>query len=109
MAIPLADDILRPIHSWRPLPMYSYPLTISFPMFSITPQVEVRDAAGKALFSAVRKLISSKDEINVSAGGQPSFKIVSQENRITDIPSNWDVVTADGKTLGVVDDDFISA
>jgi uncharacterized protein YxjI len=89
--------------------MYSYPLTISFPMFSITPQVEVRDAAGKTLFSAAKKLISSKDEINVNAGGQPLFKIVSQENRITDIPSNWDVITADGRTLGVVDDDFISA
>jgi uncharacterized protein YxjI len=89
--------------------MYSYPLTISFPLFSITPQVEVKDASGKALFSAAKKLISSKDEINVSAGGQPAFKIISQENRITDIPSNWDVVAADGRTLGVIDDDFISA
>jgi uncharacterized protein YxjI len=89
--------------------MYKYPLTLSFPIFSFTPQIEVKDANGNGLFSAAKKLISSKDEINVMAGGREYFKIMSQENRITDIPSNWDVTNAEGKVIGVVDDDFISA
>ena len=89
--------------------MYNYPLTFTFPLFSFTPQFQATDATGKGLFSASKKLISSKDEINVTSGGKPYFKILSQENRITDIPSNWDVMNTEGKVLGVVDDDFVSA
>lgn len=89
--------------------MYNYPLTFTFPLFSLTPQFQATDAAGKALFSAVKKLISSKEEINLTSSGRTYFKIVSQESRITDIPSNWDVMDSTGKALGVVDDDFVSA
>ena len=76
--------------------MYQYPLTFTFPMLSVTPQFDATDAAGKSLFSASKKLLSSKDEISVVAKGRTYFKIISQENRITDIPSNWDVMTGDG-------------
>jgi uncharacterized protein YxjI len=89
--------------------MYSYPLTFTFPAFAISPQITARDVNGKVVLTAAKKLISSKDEINVTSGGQPLYKITSQENRITDIPSNWDVMTTDSKPLGVVDDDFLSA
>jgi len=89
--------------------MYNYPLTFRFPLFSLTPQFQATDASGRALFSAAKKLISSKEEINLSSSGRSYFKIVSQESRITDIPSNWDVIDSAGKTLGVIDDDFISA
>jgi uncharacterized protein YxjI len=89
--------------------MYHYPLTFTFPAFAISPQITVKDATGTAILSAAKKLISSKEEINVTSGGRPVYKIISQENRITDIPSNWDIQSADGQTLGVVDDDFLSA
>lgn len=89
--------------------MYTYPLTITFPALTISPQIDVKDATGRVLFSAAKKLISTKDEINVNSAGRPLYKIVSEENRITDIPSNWDILVADGKKLGVVDDDFLSA
>jgi len=89
--------------------MYQYPLTFTFPLFSLTPQFQATDAKGKALFSASKKLISSKDEINITVGGKIYFKVMSQENRITDIPSNWDVMNVEGKVLGVVDDDYVSA
>lgn len=88
--------------------MYNYPLTFSFPAFTVSPQITAKDASGNVVLTAAKKLISSKDEINVTAGGQAIYKIQSQENRITDIPSNWDVLTPDGKTLGVVDDDFLT-
>jgi hypothetical protein len=89
--------------------MYNYPLTFTFPAFSISPQITVKDAKGAVILSAAKKLISSKEEVNVTAGGIPVYKIISQENRITDIPSNWDIQSADGSTLAVVDDDFLSA
>jgi len=88
--------------------MYNYPLTFTFPAFTVSPQITAKDASGNVILTAAKKLLSSKDEIDVTAGGQPRFKIMSQENRITDIPSNWDVLTPDGTTLGVVDDDFLS-
>jgi uncharacterized protein YxjI len=89
--------------------MYQYPLTFSFPAFSVSPQITVKDASGATVLTASKKLISSKEEINVSANGKPTYTIISQENRITDIPSNWDIKSVDGATLGVVDDDFLSA
>lgn len=89
--------------------MHQYPLTITFPLFSVSPQVTVTDASGNRLFTAVKKLISTKDEINITSDGAPVYQVISQENRITDIPSNWDIKTADGQTIGVVDDDYISA
>jgi hypothetical protein len=89
--------------------MYQYPLTLTFPGFAVSPQITVKDARGAVVLSAGKKLISSKEEINVTANGKPVYTIVSQESRITDIPSNWDIKTVDGRTLGVVDDDFLSA
>jgi len=89
--------------------MYQYPLKFTFPLFSVSPQFEATDASGRVLFSASKKLLSSKDQISVTAGGKTYFKIISQESRITDIPSNWDVMNSSGKLLGVVNDDFLSA
>ena len=89
--------------------MYQYPLTFTFPAFSVSPQITVKDARGVVVLTAAKKLISSKEEINVTANGKPVYSIISQESRISDIPSNWDIKTADGNTLAVVDDDFLSA
>jgi uncharacterized protein YxjI len=89
--------------------MYQYPLTLTFPAFSVSPKITVKDAGGATVLSASKKLISSKEEINVTANGQPVYTIISQENRITDIPGNWDIKAANGSTLAVVDDDFLSA
>ena len=89
--------------------MYQYPLTFTFPAFSVSPKITTKDANGAVVLSAAKKLISSKEEINVTANGQPAYTIISQENRITDIPSHWDIKTANGSILGVVDDDRLSA
>lgn len=89
--------------------MYQYPLTFSFSALAITPNIQVKDKSGRVIFNAAKKLISSKEEINVTLGGQTHYKIISQESRITEIPSNWDVMTGNNQVLGVVDDDFISA
>ena len=89
--------------------MYQYPLTFTFPAFAISPRITVKDASGAVVLTAAKKLISSKEEINVTADGKPAYNIISQENRISDIPSNWDIKAADGATLAVVDDDFLSA
>ncbi len=89
--------------------MYRYPLTFTFPAFTLTPTITAKDAGGAVLFTASKKLLSTRDEVDVSANGTALSKIVSQENRITDIPSNWELLTQDGRKLGTVDDDFISA
>jgi len=89
--------------------MYQYPLTLSFPAFSVSPQITVKDAQGAVILNASKKLLSSKEEIHVTRNSQPAYLIISQENRITDLPSNWDIKDAAGNTLAVVDDDFLSA
>ncbi len=89
--------------------MYPYPLTLSFSAFSVTPKIDIRDSSGLVVMTASKKLLSSKDEIDLVSGNQPLAKIMSQENRITDIPSNWDISDPDGILLGVVDDDYMTA
>ena len=86
--------------------MYSYPLTLSFANLAATPKITVTDTGSKTVMTATKTLLSQKEEIKVSANGTPLYTIVSQESRITDIPSNWDVIAANGQKLGVVDDDF---
>jgi uncharacterized protein YxjI len=88
--------------------MFNYPIKFSFSAFAVTPTIQIQDASGNQIISAAKKLISSKDEIdiNVSSG---TYKVISQESRITEIPSNWDVLSPSGQNLGVIDDDFVSA
>jgi uncharacterized protein YxjI len=88
--------------------MFSYPLKFSFSAFAISPTIQITDASGKTVISAVKKLISSKEEIEITTSGG-LFKVISQESRITEIPSNWDVFAPNGKSMGVIDDDFVSA
>ena len=89
--------------------MLKYPLSISFPAFSITPQITVKDADDGIVLTAAKKLLSSKEEIHVASNGQPLYTIISHESRITEIPSNWDIIAVNGqKTLGVINDAFLS-
>ncbi len=86
--------------------MYPYPLRLTFASVAATPKITITNASGKLIMSATKTLFSQREEIKVTANGQPLYTIVSQESRITDIPSNWDVIAANGDKLGVVDDDF---
>lgn len=88
--------------------MFIYPLTFSFSAFAVSPTIQIKDANGRQVISAAKKLISSKEEININMAGN-AYKVISQESRITEIPSNWDVIAPSGQNLGVVDDDFVSA
>lgn len=85
-----------------------YPLKFTFAFMSATPKITVADASGQVVFTASKTLLSQKDEIKLLSNGQLLYQIVSQESRITDIPSNWDVMTGSGQAIGVVDDDFLS-
>ena len=53
--------------------MYNYPLTFTFPAFTVSPKITAKDASGNVILTAAKKLISSKDEIDVTGGGQPLF------------------------------------
>lgn len=86
--------------------MYAYPLRLNFASVAATPKINVTDANGETIMTATKTLLSSKEEIKVTTNGQPLYTIVSQESRITDIPSNWDVFAANGLKLGIVDDDY---
>ncbi|MCL4871903.1 MAG: hypothetical protein KJ063_23335 [Anaerolineae bacterium] len=87
--------------------MYNYPLTFNFAFMTASPKITVTDANGRTLMTANKALLSTKDEIKV-ANGRPLFQVISQESRVTDIPSNWDVLTSEGDKIGMVDDDFLS-
>lgn len=88
--------------------MQNYPLTLTFALMSATPKLTVTDAAGKTVLIASKTWLSQKDEIKIYLNGQPLYQVTSQESRITDIPSNWDVTNGNGQKIGMVDDDFLS-
>jgi hypothetical protein len=53
--------------------MYQYPLTFTLSIFSISPQITVKDARGAVILNAAKKLISSREEIHVTSNGQPAY------------------------------------
>lgn len=84
-----------------------YPLTIKFPYFSFKQKFTVYDQIGNKLFKVSKTIFSTKDEVEIrNANGEIAYKIVSQESKISEIPSNWDVITASGEVLGVIGTDF---
>ena len=86
--------------------MTQYPLTLKFAMFTAAPKVTVTDAAGKDLFTAAKSLLSQKEEFTFTAEGKTLYQVISQESRISEIPSNWDVLNGAGEHLATISDDF---
>jgi len=80
-----------------------YPLTLSFKIAALAPQLSVRDAAGQELLYVKQKLLKLKDKINVFAdSGQTRQLYEINADRIIDFSPKFTFTDTSGRTIGAV-------
>jgi len=81
----------------------NYPLSLSFKIAALAPQIYVRDAAGTELLYVKQKLMKLKDKINVFAdSGQTRQLYEINADRIIDFNARFTFTDTSGKVLGAV-------
>lgn len=81
--------------------MLSYPLTLSFKIIAIAPQVKVTDAAGSTVLYVRQKVLALRENVRVfedEAQQRQLYEI--QADRILDFSARYRVSTPDGRTVG---------
>src|SRR5918998_3506877 len=80
-----------------------YPLTFSFKILALAPQISVRDAQGQLLLYVKQKLFKLKEAVTVFADDgqtQPLFSI--NADRVLDISARYQITDAQGRSVGAV-------
>lgn len=84
-------------------PPFIYPLTLSFKILALAPQLSVRDANGNLLFYVRQKLFKLKEAVTVFADEeqqQPLYHL--NADRIIDWSANYNFERNDGGTIGSI-------
>lgn len=80
-----------------------YPLTMTFKILAIAPQIFVRDAAGQELMYVKQKLFKLKEDIRVfSDQAQTNQLYTIRADRIIDFSPRFNFANAQGINLGAV-------
>jgi uncharacterized protein YxjI len=80
-----------------------YPLTLSFKIAALAPQIFVRDAQGQELLYVKQKLMKLKDKINVFADSGQTRQIYEiNADRIIDFNARFTYTDTSGKVVGGV-------
>ena len=83
--------------------MYSYPLTLSFKIIAIAPQVKVTDAAGQTVLYVRQKALALREDVRIYADEQQQQQLLQlNADRILDWSANYRIRTAQGEDLGNV-------
>lgn len=83
--------------------MFSYPLTLSFKIIAIAPQVKVTDATGQTVMYVRQKVLALKEDVRVFADEQQQQQLYRiHADRIIDWSARYDVTRVDGTPLGSV-------
>ncbi len=80
-----------------------YPLTFSFKLLALAPQISVRDAEGQLLLYVKQKLLKLKEAVTVYADDgqtQPLFAI--NADRVLDISARYQITDAQGRSIGAM-------
>ena len=80
-----------------------YPLTLTFKLWSLAPQLALQDATGETVFCIRQKLFKLKEVIGVFADLQRTqLKYEIKADRIIDFSARYNFVDNNGKTIGAV-------
>ena len=80
-----------------------FPITLTFKLVALAPQIYVRDAAGQELLYVKQKLLKLKDKINVFAdSGQTRQLYEVNADRIIDFNARFTFTDTSGKVVGAV-------
>jgi uncharacterized protein YxjI len=84
--------------------VYQYPLTLSFKIMALSPQVSVTDASGKEIFYVQQKMFKLKEDISIYRDNSKSQEVFRMKaDRIIDFSARYDFTnTTTGMTFGAV-------
>ena len=80
-----------------------YPLTFSFKILALAPQISVRDAQGQLRLYVKQKFLKLKESVTVFADesqSQPLFSI--NADRVLDISARYHITDTHGRSVGTV-------
>jgi hypothetical protein len=81
--------------------MFNYPLTLSFKIIAIAPQIKVTDAGGQTVLYVRQKALALREDVRIYADEQQQQQLFQlNADRIIDWSANYRVRTADGQDLG---------
>jgi uncharacterized protein YxjI len=80
-----------------------YPLTLTFKIIALAPQIYVRDAAGQELLYVKQKLLKLRERIQVFADSSQSRQVSEiNADRILDWSARYTFTDVGGAVLGAV-------
>jgi uncharacterized protein YxjI len=80
-----------------------YPLTFSFKILALAPQISVRDAQGNLLLYVKQKLFKLKEAVNVFADEAQTRQVFAiNADRILDISARYNITDWQGMQVGAV-------
>ena len=83
------------------LPVLTYPLSLSFKIIAIAPQIKVTDAMGQTVLYVRQKALALREDVRIYADEQQQQQLYQlNADRILDWSANYRVRTADGLDLG---------
>ena len=80
-----------------------YPVTLTFKIIALAPQISVRDAGGQEILYVKQKLLKLKEKIRVfSDAGQTRLLYEINADRVLDFSARYSFTAADGQPVGSV-------
>ncbi|HEY9750194.1 MAG TPA: hypothetical protein V6C63_16035 [Allocoleopsis sp.] len=80
-----------------------YPLTLTFKLWSLAPQLTLQDGTGETIFCIRQKLFKLKEVIGVFADLQRTqLKYEIKADRIIDFSARYNFLDTNGQTIGAV-------
>jgi uncharacterized protein YxjI len=81
----------------------NYPLTLSFKILALAPQILVTDAAGQTVFYVRQKLLKLKEAVTVFADPEQQHPLYTiHADRILDFGARYEIADMAGRALGAV-------
>jgi uncharacterized protein YxjI len=83
--------------------MYNYPLTLTFKVITLGPQITVTDASGRVVMFVKMKFMKLKEEVTIYADVQQTQKLFSiNADRIIDFSARYSFTDSRGMSLGAI-------
>src|SRR5688572_15917224 len=81
--------------------MFNYPLTLTFKIIAIAPQITVTDAAGQVVLYVRQKALALREDVRIFADEQQQQQLLQlNADRILDWSANYRIRSVDGGDLG---------
>src|SRR6266550_4081238 len=81
--------------------LFNYPLTLSFKIIAIAPQIKVTDASGQTVLYVRQKALALREDVRIFADEQQQQQLYQlNADRILDFSANYRVRSYAGEDLG---------